>query len=297
MSARKKRHEEHEEHVNHERWLITYADMITLLMVLFIVLFAIGQTDLKKFAQLRDSLNNTLGGKGGSPVFEGGAGPMTGALNIAPKEKLGVQEISASEQAAAAQKELDREAAVATQQHTFQDVQKQIQDQLNTSGLGNQVQFHTEARGLVVTVITDRVLFDVGKADLRPEGTQVLDGMTPALEKLHNPIAIEGHTDNSPISSAIYPTNWELSTARATSVLRYLVSKGLPGGRLSAAGYADQKPIAPNDNDAHRAENRRVEVVILSEITNGPVNSAAPAASTQTAAASTTATTTKSTKG
>ncbi len=297
MSARKKRREEHEEHVNHERWLITYADMITLLMVLFIVLFAIGQTDLKKFAQLRDSLNNTLGGKGGSPVFQGGAGPLNGALNIAPKDKLGIQEVSASTQAAAAQKEFDREAAVATQQQTFQNVQKQIQDQLNSTGLGNQVQFHTESRGLVVSVITDRVLFDVGKADLRPEGTQVLDGMTPALQKLHNPIAIEGHTDNSPISSAIYPTNWELSTARATSVLRYLVTKGVPGSRLSAAGYADQKPIALNDNDAHRAENRRVEVVILSDITDSAATSASPAApSTQTAAAATTATT-QSTKG
>src|SRR5438270_4654225 len=91
---RSRLHEEEEEHVNHERWLITYADMITLLMVLFIVLFAIGQTDLKKFAQLRDSLNNSLGGKGGNPVFKGGAGPLSGALNIAPKDKLGVQEIS-----------------------------------------------------------------------------------------------------------------------------------------------------------------------------------------------------------
>src|ERR1041385_7500178 len=93
---RSKLHEEHEEHVNHERWLITYADMITLLMVLFIVLFAIGQTDLKKFAQLRDSLNNSLGGKGGTPVFKGGAGPLDGALNIAPKETLGVQELAAA---------------------------------------------------------------------------------------------------------------------------------------------------------------------------------------------------------
>ena len=102
--------------------------------------------------------------------------------------------------------------------------------------------------------------------EVKKKGTQVLNGMAPALVSLPNAITIEGHTDNRPISSAQYPTNWELSTARATSVLRYLVTKGMPGNRLAAAGYADQKPIAANDTDAHRAENRRVEVVILSNV-------------------------------
>ena len=268
MAARKKRHEEAEEHVNHERWLITYADMITLLMVLFIVLFAIGQTDLQKFAQLRDSLNNSLGGKGGQAVFKGGAGPLDGSLNIVPQQKLGVQEVSAPDRAVqqAAAKEQAREAAIAQQSQSFSKVQQQIQSQLTSVGLGDSVHFRTETRGLVVTVVTDRVLFDEGKADLRPEGTQVLDGMLPALIQLPNAIAIEGHTDDQPIHSSLYPTNWELSTARATSVLRYLSDRGLAANRLSAAGYADQKPVSPNDTDAHRSDNRRVEVVILSNV-------------------------------
>ena len=260
MATKRKRKEEHEEHVNHERWLITYADMITLLMVLFIVLFALGQTDLAKFAQLRDSLNNTMGGKGGNPVFQGGAGPLDGSLNIAPKSQLGIQEV------AAIKKEQQREAAVARQDQNFAKVEKQIQAQLDSTGLGNAVRFHKEQRGLIVTVVSDRVLFDVGSADLRPEGTQVLDGMTPALVKLPNAVSIEGHTDDRPIRSALYPTNWELATSRATSVLRYLTTKGMPGNRLSAAGYADQKPIASNDTEAHRSQNRRVEVVILSTL-------------------------------
>jgi chemotaxis protein MotB len=265
VSARKKRHEEAEEHVNHERWLITYADMITLLMVLFIVLFAIGQTDLQKFAQLRDSLNSSLGGHSSSPVFKGGAGPLDGSLNIVPQEKLGIQELSATEKAAL-QKEQARESAVQLQNESFAAVQQQIEGQLASAGLSDSVHFRTETRGLVVTVVTDRVLFDLGKADLRPEGIQVLDGMLPALVKLPNAIAIEGHTDDQPIHSALFPTNWELSTARATSVLRYLNLKGMPVNRLSAAGYADQKPISPNDSDAHRTDNRRVEVVILSNV-------------------------------
>ena len=278
MSARKKRREEHEEHVNHERWLITYADMITLLMVLFIVLFAIGQTDLRKFAQLRDSLNNSLGGKGGNPVFKGGAGPLTGSLNIAPKDKLGVQEVAA-QQAQQAQEALQQQQqhqdAIQKQDRSFDAAKQEIQQSLDKAGLGSTVQFHKETRGLVVSVVSDRVLFDLGSADLRPEGVQVLNGMAPALVNLPNAITIEGHTDNRPISSPLYPTNWELSTARATSVLRYLVTKSVPGNRLAAAGYADQKPIAPNDTDTHRAENRRVEVVILSNVDDPAATAAA----------------------
>jgi chemotaxis protein MotB len=269
MSTKRKRREEHEEHVNHERWLITYADMITLLMVLFIVLFAIGQTDLKKFAQLRDSLNNTLGGKGGNAVFQGGAGPLNGSLNIAPQTNLGVDEVSAAE------KQQQHEAAVSQQNQTFDAAQKQIQDRLDGSGLGSTVQFRKESRGLVVTVVTDQVLFSAGASDLQPEGTRVLDGMAPALANLPNQIAIEGHTDNRPISSTQYPTNWELSTARSTSVLRYLLTRGVPGSRLSAAGYADQKPLVPNNSDAHRAENRRVELVILSTVDDAPATTTA----------------------
>src|SRR3954452_11389129 len=269
MSARRKRHEEHEEHVNHERWLITYADMITLLMVLFIVLFAIGQTDLKKFAQLKNSLSNSLDAKGDKAVLQGGAGPLDG--NLGAKPAVAPTVTGDDPQAQLAQQALTEkqahDAAVKAEQSTLQGVQDQIRQELTAHGLGDSVQFRLEARGLVVTVVTDRVLFDLGSAELRPEGRAVLDGMAPALAKLPNHIAVEGHTDNSPIHSALFTTNWELSTARATTVLRYLIdAKGFPGTRLAAAGYADQQPLVPNDTDAHRANNRRVEIVILSQV-------------------------------
>src|SRR5213595_3064345 len=106
MSARRKRHEDHEEHVNHERWLITYADMITLLMVLFIVLFAIGQTDLKKFEQLKNSLNNSLGGKNPAPALDGGTGNLDGHQKIDPGLALDKQA------ALALQEKKDHQAAV-----------------------------------------------------------------------------------------------------------------------------------------------------------------------------------------
>ena len=286
MSARRKRHEDHEEHENHERWLITYADMITLLMVLFIVLFAIGQTDLKKFQQLRNSLSNSFDNKGGSPVLTGGAGSLDGSAGakpvIGPGElaagvmdpKLGASTQEAQQQAQAAQQALAEKqahaAAVKAEDDTLQQVQDQIRQELSAHGLGDSVRFRMEARGLVVTVVTDKVLFDLGSADLRAEGRNVLDGMAPVLANLPNHVAIEGHTDDRPIHSPQFATNWELSTARATTVLRYLVdSKGFSANRLSAAGYADQRPIAPNDSDVNRATNRRVEVVILSQVDDG----------------------------
>ena len=261
MSARRKRHEEHEEHVNHERWLITYADMITLLMVLFIVLFAIGQTDLKKFNQLKNSLNNSLGGKNPNPAIEGGTGNLDGEQNLDPGLDIGKQA------ALALQEKKDHDAAVQAENNTLQHAEDQIKGALATHGLADSANFRLEARGLVVTIVTDQVLFDLGSAQLRSGGQAVLDGMAPALAALPNQIAIEGHTDNQPIHSSIFATNWELSTARATSVLRYLTdTKGIAPNRISAAGYADQRPLVANDTDAHRSQNRRVEVVVQSQL-------------------------------
>jgi chemotaxis protein MotB len=261
MSARRKRHDDHEEHVNHERWLITYADMITLLMVLFIVLFAIGQTDLKKFNQLKNSFNNSLGGKNPNPAIEGGTGNLDGEQNIDPGLNLDKQA------ALALQEKKAHDAAVTQENNTLQHAEDEIKTALTAHGLADSANFRLESRGLVVTIVTDQVLFDLGSAGLRQGGQAVLDGMAPALASLPNPIAIEGHTDNQPIHSALFATNWELSTARATSVLRYLTdTKGIAPSRISAAGYADQRPIVPNDTDAHRSQNRRVEVVVLSQL-------------------------------
>lgn len=268
MAARRKRAPEEEEHVNHERWLLTYADMITLLMVLFIVLFAIGQTDLKKFELLKHSLSNSLGGQ--AKVLSGGSGALDGQLSSLAGLNL-PGPIGGPNAAAEALAEKQHAAAVAAaEQSALTKVEETIQSALAAHGLDKAVSFKLEGRGLVVTVVTDKVLFDVGSATLRPEGHAVLDAMAPSLRALPNEIAIEGHTDDTPISDGQYPSNWELSTFRASEVLRYLVvSHGLDPRRLSAAGYADQRPLVPNDSDAHRATNRRVAVVVESPISTG----------------------------
>jgi chemotaxis protein MotB len=253
MAARRQKRRPEVEHENAERWLLTYADMITLLMVLFIVLFSIGQVDLKKFEQLRNGLASTFGtptpvlpSQGSEGVLDGGARPSGDGLeNIDPKDAVAQVQAQAAASAAATQ--------------AMQQTQKEVSAALALSGLGDDVTSHLESRGLVLSVVSDKVLFDLGRADLKPEGRQVLDGLAVALRDLPNDLAIEGHS------------NWELSTARATSVLRYFVDQlGIPAARVSASGYADQRPLVPNDSAENQARNRRVEIVVLS---NDPVAS------------------------
>jgi len=268
MAHKKHRAAAHEEeHENHERWLITYADMITLLMVLFVVLFSIGQVDLAKFQALKHSLSNSLGGPAKpNPVVTGGAGVLTAGSQISGAVPSGTGSLGSpvpSDQALIA---LVRQKAAA-EQATLTQAEKQIEQALTNKGLQDAVTFRQEVRGLVVTVVSDNVLYPVGSAVLQPEGRAVLDALAPALAHLPNDISVEGHTDNQPIvGGGEYPTNWELSTARATAVVRYLIdAHGLVPSRLAAAGYADTRPIVPNTSASNEGLNRRVEIVVLNQ--------------------------------
>jgi chemotaxis protein MotB len=159
-----------------------------------------------------------------------------------------------------------RAAGARQQRSLLQGAQQEIQRSLDREGLGDTVKFRLEARGLVVTIVSDKVLFDPGQADLRPEGRVVVDTLAAALGRLPNRLSVEGHTDNVPISGR-FPSNWELSTARATTVLRELIEHhGIPADRLQAAGYADERPVASNDTPDGRAANRRVELVVLADV-------------------------------
>lgn len=255
MASRRRKHEDHEEHVNHERWLITYADMITLLMVLFIVLFSMSQIDLAKYEKLKTSLSGAFGS---SPI-EGGAGVLSSGTSPIPMEGMG-----AAKQALEAQKA--QQAAAAAEQNALEQTKAELGAALEKAGLGGGVGMRVERRGLVVTIASDKVLFDPGQATLRPEGREMIRRMAPSLAALPNPLRIEGHTDDIPIDGA-FPSNWELSTARASMVLREIESAhSVAPSRLSAAGYADQKPVDTNSTPAGRAHNRRVEIVVESQV-------------------------------
>jgi chemotaxis protein MotB len=272
VAHKRPRHTAHEEeHENHERWLITYADMITLLMVLFIVLFSIGQVDLAKFDALKHSLNNSLGGPAKpNPVVEGGSGVLNAGAQVDGATPGGSGSTGAPVHDSDASVALLQEkgmtpAAVAHEQAVLQGAEQTIKQALAGRGLQDAVTFRQELRGLVVTVVSDNVLYPVGSAVLEPQGREVLDALGPALAKLPNDISVEGHTDNQPIiPGGTYPSNWELSTARATSVVRYLIDvHHIAPTRLSAAGFADTRPLVPNSSPANQSINRRVEIVIL----------------------------------
>lgn len=250
MAQRVRRRDHEEEHENEERWLITYADMITLLMVLFIVLFSIGQTDLKKFEELKAGLTESFGARGESPI-EGGIGVLDGAP-ASLDEETAIEILE------------EQQAAKAAGERQLRETAQEVQTALAGKGLGDKVTYRLEDRGLVLQIVTDEVLFDLGKADLRPEGRAVLDGLADALRDVPNRLAVEGHTDNQPINAFPFGSNWELSSYRATTVLRYLVEqKGLDRKRISAGGYGEERPLVPNDTPANRAKNRRVEIVVL----------------------------------
>ncbi len=283
MSKRRHKHEEHEEHVNHERWLITYADMITLLMVLFIVLFAMGQTDLDKYKKLRQSLAVGFGGPdklalldGGTGVLDGGASPV----GLTPAEVAAKAAISTLNGRAAAWKQEQKvlESTKAALDRALKEI--------NGSPLikDAQVRVALTTRGLVITIDSDIVLFEPGSATIRPEGQQVLDRISRQLVVLPNHITVEGHTDDVPISGT-FPSNWELSTARASSVLRSLIAlHGLDPSHGTASGFADQKPVAPNDTAKGRAKNRRVEIVIEAAVSDPGVDSPDALAAVEAAA-------------
>jgi len=264
---RSKLHEEHEEHVNHERWLITYADMITLLMVLFIVLYSISQVDLAKFRRLKQGIAGGFGGPTALAAVQGGAGALQGGGAVFDAQLTGTGTRPSAQAVEAVLADIRaRTAGARRQRSVLQGAQQELQHSLDEAGLGDTVKFRLEARGLVVTIVTDKVLFDPGQADLRPEGREVVDKIAAALGKLPNRISVEGHTDNVPISGR-YPSNWELSTARASTVLRELIERhGVDPGRLQAAGYAEERPVAGNDTPEGRAANRRVELVVLADV-------------------------------
>ena len=265
MSKKKHHHEEHEEHVNHEAWVIPYADMLTLLMALFLVMWASSQTDTNKAKQVMAGFADSLGiqgngqGVGGKGIFDGAATPdkPDAKIDITPK----------ADKAAAALEELQQQAETAdAAKEQLEGIQQEITAGAQQNGSAGELAFKEEARGLIVSIVSEGVLFDPGSADLRPEGRAVLDGLAGTLNASPNKLSIEGHTDDRPISTARFPSNWELSTARASAVLRYLVDvHRMDPKRLSASGYGDQQPVAANTDDAGRAKNRRVDIAILSD--------------------------------
>ena len=283
-AKRKKAHEEHEEHVNHERWLVSYADMLTLLFVLFVVLFSMSSVDQKKFAELAAGLSEGFGAEsaafqGSAAVLDGsgnatqfvpidpGANPGdggSGTANMSAKEKQAVEAaLRAADRAKASQ---DAQAAT-KEAENLKKVEEQITEALVKDKLQNQVKFTINERGLIVTVVTNEVVFDGNRANLQAGGAKILDAIAPVLSKLPNNVEVDGHTNQLKAKTTFYPSGWELSAARASTVVRYLTSNGLPKDRMSAVGFSDTKPLIDPKDPKSVQMNRRVDVVVLTQLT------------------------------
>jgi chemotaxis protein MotB len=295
-SRKSKRRTPAAEHDNEERWLLTYADMLTLLFALFMVLFSISSVNISKYQVLQQSLKAAFSGSilpGGRAVMQSGAQsteahtPATAAVpSIVPlvptptnrsSSSTGAANVAASRAALAAkaanskplstaqlQAALNSMAASVAEQESFKALEKKLNAYAKAHGFASEVKATIERRGLVVRVMTDKVLFASGEAMLEPQGQPLLEEVAQLLnvDKSH-PITVEGHTDNVPIATAEFPSNWELSTARATTVVRFLITHAVGAARLGAVGYAALHPIASNATVGGRALNRRVEIVLM----------------------------------
>ncbi len=265
MSRRHKRHEDHDEHPS-EAWLIALADMMTLLMVTFLMMFAISSLDLKKFQTFKQAFAKGTGTV--LPQLPGEGVPTDGEPTDKP---LAPKDGDPTPQASAWAANPGGPAQPVLNKAKLEELRRKLVKQVKAAHLDDQVQVASDPRGLVLYV-TSGVLFNSGEARLTSKGTALLDGLGPVFQSMGNQLVVEGHTDSRPISSAYFPSNWELSTARATAVLRNLIEdEHVAKARLSAAGYADTRPRALGTSEEALAKNRRVDIVVEApEVTPTP---------------------------
>jgi chemotaxis protein MotB len=265
-AARRHKKHHHEEHENHERWLVSGYDMMTLLFAVFVVLFAISSTNVSKVKLLEQSLQDAFSG----PVLSGGKNMMrTGATSdgtdqAAPAPPL--PSLSPAQAVAAAMSPENAEEAAKqaqAEERGFQDLKKRIDKLAKEAGLAQKMSTTVTPDGLKIRLVTDGVLFDSGSAVVKSGGRPTLSEIGRIIDQEGtHPVQVEGHTDDQPINTSQYPSNWQLSGARAAAVVQQLNGAGVSGKRMSLAGYAAEHPVAGNATPAGRAQNRRVEIIL-----------------------------------
>lgn len=221
-------------------WLDTYADTITLLMTFFVLLYSMSSVDSQKLKEISNAFNSIMTGKTADSILEynlyNGDVPLVGGE---AKDESTYGEYGAGS--------------------TYADVKTFV----SANELADVVEITEDSRGIVLA-LKDSILFEIGKADLKDNSKKILDKINILINTLPNEIIIEGHTDNVPIKTYQFDSNWDLSVIRATSVLKYFTQqKGQPQGRFSATGYGETKPLLPNTSEENRAKNRRVNILLV----------------------------------
>ncbi len=235
-----------------ERWLVSYADFITLLMVLFVVLYSMGQVDIKRYKQLAESLKSAFGGGAEKVVnagIESGGGSSSENDTSSPIVIPGIP----------------KEAA------TSVEVAGELTDMLALSGLGGEVSVQNNIEGVLIS-LSEKLTFIPGTSKLQADAYPVLDTIANMLTQLDNEIRIVGYTDNSVPVEKQYKNNWELSTGRAVMIANYLETKGVAPQRLLVAGRGEYKPIFANDTLEHRALNSRAEIIVVYSVSTDVID-------------------------
>lgn len=228
------------------RWLVSYADLITLMMALFLVLYTMGQVDIARYRALAEAFRDALNGKGGIPanvvdagINQDGAGTGESRPNpVNPDEGFPARTTDSM------------------------DVASDLTGLLESSGFGSSVSVQNNIEGVMLS-LSENLVFEPNSADLNAQATEVLDKITKMLVPIDNAIRVTAYTDDTPPTDPRYPTNWDLSSARATTIVRYFAANGVNAERLSATGRGEYDPLFPNTTDQNRAYNRRAEIAVI----------------------------------
>lgn len=243
----RKRHEDHE---NHERWLVSYADFITLLFAFFVVMYATSTNNVDKQKEFEESVRVNLRLAAAEKSSNNGAPDASAIIAEYMQGQDGPEKFP--------QKSGSAEAADYTARYLQKQIPADVQKQMG-------LEVRHDAVGVRVSLAASSV-FPEGEYKMKRSGIDVLNKLGDLLKQTDKKVIIEGHTDDQAINSTTIPSNWELGSLRATSVVRYLIKyQNLDPKRLAAISYADQKPLVPNDSPENRAKNRRIEVLIVTE--------------------------------
>jgi chemotaxis protein MotB len=269
MASRSRRRKQHEpeEHENHERWLVTYADMLTLLMVLFIVLYAMSQVDQSKYQALKSGLAEGFGGQ--STIIHGSDSILDNQDAAVQPDLVSDAMIDSPDHASEVPpttdvKEQEQLVAATAEANNLKKVETKLLVALREEGLQHDVRTTIDERGLVVSLVSRHVVFQPDLAQLSPRGQRVVDTLAPVLADIPNALRLDGHTNQQPVQPRLYATDWDLAAARAVTVLRRLNElHGVPQNRLSASAFGHTRPLIDPSRPGSQAINKRVDIVVL----------------------------------
>lgn len=246
----------HEKEPNLERWLVSYADFITLLFAVFVVLYAMSQTDKQKVEEVAKSVREAFG------MVETSSTPAMNTIESTDIAAVPTAEQRFNQEFVEQKNNSSNPYATSKE---FEQIKKEIAGILSLTGNRDKVKLVVNKRGLIISV-KEAGFFSSGSAAIQAKANPLLEEIGKSIMKYSNDVRIEGHTDNVPIISGTFRSNWELSTARSASILHYFIDNvHFPPQRLSAVGYGEFRPIADNSTESGRAKNRRVDIVLLSK--------------------------------